>query len=745
MPKKNSVGPVDDKEQECNRQKEPGRSFPLSCIIIVMICVAVWVPTAVGIIMQAVTYGKDVRKYEGSFSLMRLHEVRTSVTRDFQDAEMVVKGWDNMFFSKTLGMSDTNLTVKVAQDFLTGFNLSTAVWLTTKQGGLFGAFAGKKGLYTSTCGNEYNAGFWSWKDGNTYTYCKDSSAITLDSISDYNNSQGSWYQVVKPELGSECWTEPYIYSSSTMISYSHASFQDNQLLGVVGLDLSLETTQHVVETFQIDTGIILLVDQANRVWGVTDSSISLFKLLDGFEVPIEVSDIDIPKVQKANALVTAKYGTWFNAAEHGFSQWVTSSIYSTAVPLIRPCVNWSVIAIDEPVFKSADWRFPVVSILITLVFVAFTFTLVTYQVSKPLSSVERAMRAVVGLDFSPVPQFSRVSEINGMISTFSSLRTGVFAMTKYVPKPLVKEILTSNVTDLLTMKPAHLTIMFCDIQGFSGISERYPKAIVAEILRVWFACFSEVIMKNNGCIDKYIGDCIMAIWGAPEPLEMSEQAACLTAIEFNAALANLNASFPEKYPQLSCRVGIHSGNLLVGNIGYEQRINYTVCGNVANLAARLEQAGKIYGVSPLVSGQIYKTVKADFVCVWLDAVVLRGYQARVTHVFHLVAKKSEAMPEQIKASQLMLNIRRSLKLGDYKASTQAISLAESEPCMEPYSAVLSILDEHCIQQDFLKIDQPNNHRRFGSGSRDKSVSLSSEMTASSSRTSLATPANNALS
>ncbi|KAH3746032.1 adenylate/guanylate cyclase with integral membrane sensor [Pelomyxa schiedti] len=736
MPTRRSsaVRPVDENDKEEASIPDPKRrSVPLSCILIFVICVAVWAPTCVAIVMQAVTYNQQVRQSSGELSKSSITGVYTGVLNTFMEAETMTRSFAQMFESKTLNMDNLNYTIGVSLDFLRGFNISTSVWLTTKQGGLYGTWVDSVGF-----------GSWWWKDGTQYRYKIDGlgHVISLiDTVTPVNNTEGEWYTILSPEKDSKSWTEPYIYQDGTLVSFSHAAFQDNEFIGVVGVDFSLSMTDRVLHSFSMETAIVLLADSDQSVYGTTDSSIALSKLTtEGFEIPIDISDIELPKVKEANEIVVRRYGTWLNASKNGFAQWMTPTVFATAVPLSRPGLDWVIIVIDQPVFDNADWKFPVVSIIMTIVFVALTVVLVNYQVSKPLSSVNQAMKAVVGLDFSLAPQLSRVSEINGIINTFSSLRTGVAMMTKYVPKPLVKEILTSNVTDLLTMKPAHLTIMFCDIQGFSGISESYSKGVVAEILKSWFGCFSDVIMKHSGCIDKYIGDCIMAIWGAPEPLETSEIEACMSAIEFGSALASLNASFPSKYPQLKTRVGIHSGNLLVGNIGYEQRINYTVCGNVANLSARLEQAGKVYGVSPLISGQIYKAVKSSFVCVWLDAVVLRGYRTRITHVYHLVAKKGEATPDESRAEEIMAGLKASLKKRDYAAATESISQHETEACMEQYGAALAILDEHCIQQDFLKVDDSFTTRgRRNIASADK-LSLSTDLRSSTSASSRTTTA-----
>lgn len=219
-------------------------------------------------------------------------------------------------------------------------------------------------------------------------------------------------------------------------------------------------------------------------------------------------------------------------------------------------------------------------------------------------------------------------------------------------------------------------------------------------MRRWFTFFSEIIISHGGTIDKYIGDCVMAIWGAPEPVTNSQFHACQAAMEFNQALEILNMGLPKSMPKVNCRVGIHYGSVLVGNIGYEQRMNYTVCGNAANIAARLEQAGKLYGLSPLISGDIYNEVKHDYLCIWLDAAVLRGYNKRITEVFHLVGRYEDTTEEQRQVAKTMKSLRCKLKLKQFVAASEVLAECQNDSIYAPYKQAMALLEEHCIQESF---------------------------------------------
>ncbi|KAH3761231.1 adenylate cyclase [Pelomyxa schiedti] len=151
----------------------------------------------------------------------------------------------------------------------------------------------------------------------------------------------------------------------------------------------------------------------------------------------------------------------------------------------------------------------------------------------------------------------------------------------------------------------HCTVMFLDIVDFTRNMEQYGAQCVIDILSTMFESFSTIISKNDGCIDKYIGDAIMALWGCPVVDPNSEMKACRAAAEILADMDRLNSIFQVKsYPSMRIRIGLHSGEVNAGNVGSSQRLNFTVLGNTVNLASRLESLNKDLHTSALVSDSI---------------------------------------------------------------------------------------------------------------------------------------------
>jgi adenylate cyclase len=197
-----------------------------------------------------------------------------------------------------------------------------------------------------------------------------------------------------------------------------------------------------------------------------------------------------------------------------------------------------------------------------------------------------------------------------------------------------------------------MTVLFCDVAGFTTTSERMTPQGLVKILNQYFSTMSAPIRDNDGIIDKYIGDAIMAYWGPPFNKD-SEQTrlASLAAIDMVDRLDSLRDSFPELLGirtapiSFDLRIGVATGEALVGSIGSEQMMNYTVIGDTANLAARLESANKIYGSRILVS-EATALGAADFVeAREIDLVAMAG-QTEPERIYEIMGRKGELTIEQ---------------------------------------------------------------------------------------------------
>ncbi|SLM28257.1 putative Adenylate/guanylate cyclase [Desulfamplus magnetovallimortis] len=173
---------------------------------------------------------------------------------------------------------------------------------------------------------------------------------------------------------------------------------------------------------------------------------------------------------------------------------------------------------------------------------------------------------------------------------------------RYVPEKVVEELLAKPEMISLGGEERVVSILFSDIRGFTSISESMSPTALVRLLNEFFTEMSEIIMKNDGIIDKFQGDAIMAEFGMPIPGADHADKAVSTAIKMLHRLSELKEEWKESdFPELSCRIGINTGKVIVGNMGSRTVMDYTVMGDAVNLASRLEGANKFYGTSLIIS------------------------------------------------------------------------------------------------------------------------------------------------
>ncbi|MFT4581319.1 MAG: adenylate cyclase [Gammaproteobacteria bacterium] len=173
---------------------------------------------------------------------------------------------------------------------------------------------------------------------------------------------------------------------------------------------------------------------------------------------------------------------------------------------------------------------------------------------------------------------------------------------QYVPPAVVDAIRQAPEKFPLEGEARELTVLFCDIRNFSGISERLDPRQIAQMLNVYFTELTELLHSHGAIIDKYMGDAIMAFWGAPLEQPDHPTRAIRGGIDLIDGLAGINATFAERgWPTIDIGVGIDTGVMNVGNMGSRYRIAYTVVGDAVNLAARLEGLTRIYDTRLIVS------------------------------------------------------------------------------------------------------------------------------------------------
>lgn len=211
---------------------------------------------------------------------------------------------------------------------------------------------------------------------------------------------------------------------------------------------------------------------------------------------------------------------------------------------------------------------------------------------------------------------------------------------QYIPPGLVEEIDASGAEVSLEGETREMSVLFSDVRGFTTISEGLDARELTRMMNEFLTPFTGAIQAHRGTIDKYMGDCVMAFWGAPLPDEQHARNALLSAFDMLRAVVSLDDEFAARgWPSIRVGVGIASGNMNVGNMGSEFRIAYTVMGDTVNLGSRLEGLTKQYGVDIIVNDLTTKLVD-DFVFRELDLVRVKGKTEPVA-IFEPIGMRSE--------------------------------------------------------------------------------------------------------
>ncbi|WP_428670052.1 adenylate/guanylate cyclase domain-containing protein [Roseibium sp.] len=220
--------------------------------------------------------------------------------------------------------------------------------------------------------------------------------------------------------------------------------------------------------------------------------------------------------------------------------------------------------------------------------------LLAYRIGQPIRRAAMGARAVANLDLDKVkllpPSFVR--ELDDLASGFNSMVGGLTAFSRYVPKTLVQKLLREGRAEA-PPEERDVAVLFTDIAGFTSASEGMSATETAAFVNRHLSILGAEITRQGGTIDKYIGDSVMAFWGAPERLENPAEPAARAALGMAKAIHEDNKLRTARAEApIRVRIGLHMGPLVVGDIGAPERVNYTVIGDTVNAASRLESLGK---------------------------------------------------------------------------------------------------------------------------------------------------------
>ena len=250
----------------------------------------------------------------------------------------------------------------------------------------------------------------------------------------------------------------------------------------------------------------------------------------------------------------------------------------------------------------------------------------------------------------------------------------------YVPPELVDEMVKDPDSYSMTATSKELTVMFCDMRGFTTLSEKMEPTQLQALLNAVFNRLTDLIRANRGTIDKYMGDCVMAFWGAPVDMPNHAHLAVKTAMEMASAVRKINEEHRAKgMPEIGIGIGLNTGTMCVGDMGSDVRRSYTVIGDAVNLGSRLEGLSKVYGVD-IVASEATRRSAPEFAWQELDRVRVKGKKESVA-IFWPVAPANRLEPaalDELKTWASFLKAYRAPGLGPVRCADAEPAADESQ-------------------------------------------------------------------
>jgi adenylate cyclase len=256
--------------------------------------------------------------------------------------------------------------------------------------------------------------------------------------------------------------------------------------------------------------------------------------------------------------------------------------------------------------------------------------------------------------------------------------TGLFG--QYVPPELVEEMSRDPENYSMAGRKAELTVLFSDIRGFTTISEGLEPNELATLMNQYLGAMTLVVRKHRGTLDKYIGDAIMAFWGAPVDDPEHAKNAVRTGLEMHVALHELNKDLVARgWPELKIGVGVNTGPMTVGDMGSTVRQSYTVMGDAVNLGSRLEGITKQYGVGFIAGESTRELLKKEFVFRELDRVRVKG-KVDPVGIYEPVGEEGKVAAEDMDELKLWNQALRAYRAQDWdKAEVTLMNLQRIKP------------------------------------------------------------------
>jgi adenylate cyclase len=460
---------------------------------------------------------------------------------------------------------------------------------------------------------------------------------------DYDPRERPWYVGAKT-AGTNSWTDVYISYSSRKptITSSYPVFRpDGKLMGVWGMDIEVGEICNFLHEQKIGkSGIELIIDEKNDVVAFPVVS-SIIKEENGALRPVKVDELRLEPLTAAyrEHLITGKTRSVIESG--GKTYFASFTDFPKPFPM-----RWTIaVIVPEDDFTGGAKQELIVMLLISSVMLGVGVVLavaISRGITHPVRLIAEATGRIRNFNLDEkihIP--SRMKEIQSMRDAIASMQQGLHAFRRYVPAELVRQLISTGEGAQLGGQKKELSVFFSDITGFTSIAELMTPEKLMLHLSEYFDELTKVLTLHGATVDKYIGDAVMAFWGAPISDENHAIRACEASLACQEKISELNLKWMEEgRSAFFTRIGISTGETVVGNVGSVERMNYTVMGDNVNMASRLESVNKLYGTLIIVSRRTYEQASEKFLFRPLGRISVKGKREK-QEIYELVGKKTE--------------------------------------------------------------------------------------------------------
>ncbi len=493
------------------------------------------------------------------------------------------------------------------------------------------------------------------KSENDYEYY--SSSVDQDFV--YISYERSWYDKAVKEI-TPVWTDIYKFSTTGNAGLNTAVslHMNKELVGVISIAFELEDISiYLGDEIEIgneeEQGKVFIINKAkgetgNQLIASQDPDEIKFKIEindNGKEISLlrEIDEIDNKYLSILNNSIIENMIPVNELSEFTFKKQndpeTGENYFTTFMPAFKNLneeekslgqLDW-IIATSIPdsiylgeIAKNSTNLLIILLILLIASSVFFLFLTKAF-IAGPILKISSQFEYIKNFDLTNIYYMpSYIKEVNILSKAMVQMTHGLLSFQKYIPTELVKKLISQGIEAEIGGEERELSIFFSDIAGFTNIFEKEGNKLIHQ-LGEYLSEMSNAILAQKGSIDKYIGDSIMAFWGAPIRNKDHAVLACRSAVDCKRILSSLREQWnDEGKPLIFARIGINTGTVVVGNIGSTKRLNYTVLGDPVNLSSRLERLNKIYRTEILIGQNTYEKAKDEIVARKIDTVAVYG-------------------------------------------------------------------------------------------------------------------------